>query len=551
MPSRVRETKTPVRPTALGADTSAWSSPSVPVRRKLPACLALLACVTARAQDDPSRTLFRPGTVLELRIELDEAAVASLRTNPRSHVRATLHDGRTAHRDVGVKLKGAAGSFREFDDRPAFSISLDKFDSPTDFHGLRKFHLNNSVQDGTLLHEWLGSGLAGAAGVPATRVAHARVRVNERDLGMYVLKEGFDERFLQRHFGSRDAILFDGGFCQDIDADLELDEGDEATARERLAALREACAIADPAARARRLAELVDVDAFVTFVALELMLGHWDGYAMNRNNYRLVFPPEGGARFLPHGMDQLFGDAEASILSMPPAIVARALLRLPDVRKKYRKRVTELLPLFAPAKLGPRIAEVVAGLRPAMARLGDEAATAHRDAVTDLEARLAARWRSLREQAAAPDPKPVATEPGRLVAVKGWHPAPESEEAQLEETRIEGVRALLLASRTGNPVTASWRTTVLLAPGRHRFVATVRTDSVVGAEGDADAGVTVRVSGQAAERRIQGTARWDRIEFEFEVQNEPDDIELVVELRNASGRAWVQQDSLRVGRLKP
>jgi len=35
------------------------------------------------------------------------------------------------------------------------------------------------------------------------------------------------------------------------------------------------------------------------------------------------------------------------------------------------------------------------------------------------------------------------------------------------------------------------------------------------------------------------------------VQNEPDDIELVVELRNASGRAWVQQDSLRVGRLKP
>ena len=56
---------------------------------------------------------------------------------------------------------------------------------------------------------------------------------------------------------------------------------------------------------------------------------------------------------------------------------------------------------------------------------------------------------------------------------------------------------------------------------------------------------------QLEETRIQGTARWDRIEFEFEVQNEPDDIELVVELRNASGRAWVQQDSLRVGRLKP
>ncbi len=511
----------------------------------------MLAAASAPCQQDPAAGLFRGTDVPELRIELDDAAVASLRKDPRTHVRATLHDGRAVHRDVAVKLKGAAGSFREFDDRPAFSISLDKFDCPTDFRGLRKFHLNNSVQDGSLLHEWLGSHLAAAAGVPATRVAHARVRVNERDLGMYVLKEGFDERFLQRHFGTDATMLFDGGFCQDIDANLELDEGDEAVARERLAALREACAIADPAVREQRLAELVDVDAFVSFVALELMLGHWDGYALNRNNYRLAFTPAGGARFLPHGMDQLFGDAEASILAMPPATVARALLRLPDVRKKFRKRVTELLPHFAPARLGPRIAGVMAALRPAMARVGDDAAMAHRDAVTDLEARLAARWRSLRDQATAPDPRPVATEPGRLVVVKGWHPAPESEAAQLEEVRADGMRALLLASRTGAPVTASWRTTVLLAPGHHRFVATVRTDSVVGAEGDADAGLTLRVSGQAAERRITGTAKWERIEFEFEVQDEPDDIELVVELRNATGRAWVQQDSLRVGRLKP
>ncbi len=535
----------------LGGDQPRCSSPRVPRRALLPAMFTTLASLTALAQDDPARNLFRGGTVLDLRIELDEASVEALRKAPRTHVRATLRDGSRVHGNVAVKLKGAAGSFREFDDRPAFSISFDKFDSEGDCHGLRKFHLNNSVQDSSLLHEWLGSTLAAAAGVPATRVAHARVRVNERDLGMYVLKEGFDERFLQRHFGTKEAVLFDGGFCQDIDADLELDEGDPATARERLAALREACAIADPVGRGRALAGLVDVEAFVSFAALELMLGHWDGYSQNRNNYRLVFPPDGGARFLPHGMDQLFGDAEASILAMPPAIVARALLRLPDVRKRFRKRVTELLPLFAPAKLAPRMAEVEAGLRPAMARLGDEAAQSHRDAVNDLEARLAARWRSLRDQASAPDPKPVTTEPGRLVAVKGWHPAPESEEARLEETRVEGMRALLLASRTGSPVTGAWRTTVLLAPGRHRLVGTLRTDAVVGADDDADAGVTLRASGQAAVRRITGTTKWDRFEFDFEVPNEPDDIELVVELRNASGRAWVQLDSLRVGRRKP
>jgi len=513
--------------------------------------LALFVALHAQAQEDPAKNLFRPGTVLDLRIELDEAAVASLRKDPRTHVRALLFDGRTEHRDVAVKLKGAAGSFREFDDRPAFSISLDKFDCRTDLRGLRKFHLNNSVQDGSLLHEWIGSTVANAAGVPATRVTHARLRVNERDLGVYVLKEGFDEGFLERHVGTREAMLFDGGFCQDIDADLELDEGDEATARTLLAALREACSVPDPVERGRRLAQCIDVEAFLTFAAVELMLGHWDGYAMNRNNYRLVFLPDGrGARFLPHGMDQLFGDAEASVLAMPPATVARAVLRLPELRKRFRKRLQELLPLFAPARLQPRLSEMATGLRTAFAAVGEDAANAHRDAVTDLEARLAARWRSLREQVTAPDPKPVASEPGRVVMLKGWHPAPESEDAEVGEPRTEGMRTLMLASRSGAPVTASWRTTVLLAPGRYRLLGTLRADKVAGAADDMDAGASLRVSGQAATRRITGTTRWEKVEFEFEVLHEPDDVELVVELRAAGGKVWVQQDSLRITRLR-
>jgi hypothetical protein len=112
------------------------------------------------------------------------------------------------------------------------------------------------------------------------------------------------------------------------------------------------------------------------------------------------------------------------------------------------------------------------------------------------------------------------------------------------------MRTLMLASRSGAPVTASWRTTVLLAPGRYRLLGTLRADKVVGAADDMDAGASLRVSGQAATRRITGTTRWEKVEFEFEVLHEPDDVELVVELRAAGGKVWVQQDSLRITRLR-
>ena len=77
---------------------------------------------------------------------------------------------------MALKLKGAAGSFREWDDRPALTLNMGKLRKGGAYHGLVKFHLNNSVQDETYLHEWLCSDLfRRAPGVPAPRkrVTHA------------------------------------------------------------------------------------------------------------------------------------------------------------------------------------------------------------------------------------------------------------------------------------------------------------------------------------------------------------------------------------------
>ncbi len=143
--------------------------------------------------------LFEEHRVRQLALNLSEQEIEKIRKENRPYVRATLLetlDGVTkTYPDVSIKIKGAAGSSREFDDKPALTLRTDRIQRDQRFHGLKKFHLNNSVQDETYLHEWVSSKYFQAADYPAPRVAHARLKINERDMGLYVLKEGFDDSF--------------------------------------------------------------------------------------------------------------------------------------------------------------------------------------------------------------------------------------------------------------------------------------------------------------------------------------------------------------------
>ena len=79
--------------------------------------------------------------------------------------------------------------------------------------------------------------------------------------------------------------------------------------------------------------EILDIDNFLKFMAMELMTCHWDGYCNNRNNYRFYFDPQTKkAYFFPHGMDQMFGDTNVGILHTPGALVSTAVLQNPEWR---------------------------------------------------------------------------------------------------------------------------------------------------------------------------------------------------------------------------
>ncbi|MBL8755922.1 MAG: CotH kinase family protein [Planctomycetes bacterium] len=517
-------------------------------------CLPPLTAQKAPTPErDPAREFFARGEVVHVRLRLRPEERQKLRDKPREYAAADLRIDDAVFPNVGVKLKGAAGSFRAIDERPGFTVHLGKFDGAERFHGLARFHLNNGAQDDSRLCEWLGHEVFTAAGHPAPRVAHARVWLDDQDQGLYVLRESFDKQFLVRVFGSDAGNLYDGGFCQDVDTDLEKDSGKGPDDHADLHTLRDLCSGVDRE-RGDALAAAIDVPTFVDFVALESMLGHWDGYSRNMNNFRLWLPTGGKAVFLPHGMDQLLGDTDYSVLDHPPAIVASAVLQVPAFRKRYRDRLKALLPHVQPARLVPKLEAMAAKLQKELRTVGDDAVQAHAEAVRSLVDRVRARADNLDKQSKAPEPKPLQLAVGKAMALKNWNTAAETGGVELAKKGFQGVSALHVQCQPGEDGerVAAWRTHVLLGKGRYQLRGTARCDKLVPTPKDGDGnehgGVRLRVDGAISER-LTGDRNWTALVCDFEVGEFQRNVELACELKALGGQGWFRFDSLSLVRL--
>jgi spore coat protein H len=294
-----------------------------------------------RSNQAAADDLFTNGVVRLLKIGIPEEGLRSLRRDPRTYVKAMLQEGPSQYTNALVRLKGGAGSFRGLDDKPGFTLKLEEAGSA--FHGLRKFHLNNSVQDSTYLSEWVCSQLFCQAGVPAARVAHAVVELNGRRLGLYALLESINSDFLARHFKQHHGNIYSLGANADVNQPLERMGGREPTTGLDLEALAAVARQTDVERLQTQLPQVLDVDRFLSFMALEVMLDHWDGYTFNVKNYEVYHDLDTGRMvFMLHDLDQVLRNVNAPVMPQAQGLVARAILRDPAARTAYRARFAEL-----------------------------------------------------------------------------------------------------------------------------------------------------------------------------------------------------------------
>ncbi|MBI4476795.1 MAG: CotH kinase family protein, partial [Acidobacteria bacterium] len=102
-------------------------------------------------------------------------------------------------RNVGIRSRGS-GSRNPF--KPGLKVDFNQFVKAQEFLGLKSFVLDNLVQDPSMLHERVAMRFFERMGIPAPRVTHARLFVNDEYAGVYGVVESIDKDFLRRVFGA-------------------------------------------------------------------------------------------------------------------------------------------------------------------------------------------------------------------------------------------------------------------------------------------------------------------------------------------------------------
>jgi spore coat protein H len=518
---------------------------------------ATAASYAKKEKRAPGEEIFDNKTVLPLRIEISSNELARLRRNDRQDVRATVWEGSNVWHNVALHVKGAAGSRRVIDDaKPALTLRFNEFTPDQKFHGLRKIHLNNSVQDASYMCENICGELFRKVGVPAARVSYATLELNGKKRGLYVLKEGFTKDLLGIYFKNTKGNLYDGGFLREVSEQLERDLGGDDDVKDwsDLKALAKAAQEPDAEKRWEELNRVLDVERFFKFMALEVMTWDWDGYFMNRNNYRVYHDLDTGKMvFFPHGMDQMFWEPTRPILpqdKINSSLVGRAVLTTPAGKKIYREYFGEVFTnIFQVEVLTNRVNELAALLKP---HVGSD----HEGHVKTIRDRIAARHKSLALALTLPEPEPLKFQSGVAKLVEWELPADiqalqEKGECRRGRVNIDGRHSLYI--QTSELSAGSWRTRVMLDPGVYRFEALVKTADVAGVEDPKKGeGAGVRHSGTqfARDNKLVGTSDWELLTHTFSVTPGNDTVYLLCELRAAAGEAWFDVDSLKLVKVK-
>ncbi|MDG2219783.1 MAG: CotH kinase family protein [Rubripirellula sp.] len=310
--------------------------------------------------------LFKPAHLLKVDIQVDPADWDTMRKqsrdffgslsaeepvdSPFDYVKADVTiDGRKI-KQVGIRKKGFLGSLDE--NRPSLKIRFDRYRDQSPFGELDRITLNNNKQDPSKLSQYLSYKLFAEAGVPSPRCNFAVVTVNGKSLGVYSHVESLKPPMLKRVFGDGSGLLAEGTLADFLPSAGKRFEYKKKLKNKTKTKIHELTDyLQESEIDVQKLDELVDLESFLTYWATESLIGFWDGYSHNQNNFFVYENPQDTRLyFLPWGTDSAFTtdvprviEPIANLAVHSNSALANHLYRLPETRERYLATLRSLL----------------------------------------------------------------------------------------------------------------------------------------------------------------------------------------------------------------
>jgi spore coat protein CotH len=319
--------------------------------------------LSAQEKKLSANKLFDPNQIVDIKIEVPQKDWDTIRRQSRSfaesltkktaaspftYVKCDITIDGVTIKDVGIRKKGFIGSLDE--NRPSLKIKFDHYQGQTPVDGLDRLTLNNNKQDPSRINQYLAYKLFNESGTAAPRCNFAKVTVNGKPLGIYSNVESVKEPFLKNRFADGTGGLFEGTVTDFFDDFVrKFEKKNQSADYKSIAQITEI--LAQEQVDLAALNKLVDIDAFVKFWAMESLIGFWDGYCNNQNNFFIYQKPANGKYyFIPWGIDSAF----TKTMPLPPyrvrprsvhsqSILANRLYRIAKIRKQYEQTLMDFL----------------------------------------------------------------------------------------------------------------------------------------------------------------------------------------------------------------
>jgi spore coat protein CotH len=314
---------------------------------------AVLVGAAAPAAAQTADDLFGTGTIHEIRLFINSKDLHQLRTRYEENVyyTADLVWGRLRVRNAAVRVRGRATRSAA---KPSLRVDFDRYVTGQRFLGLRSLVLDNGLQDPSLMREPLAMAVFARMGLASSRESFCRLYINNVEHGLYTIVEAIEPEFLTRTLQDAGGYLFEYHYPgryygEDLGDDLS---AYAALYEPRTHRLESAVSLYGPirelfgevnqpidAVWRDRVGRYLDLEAFVTYLAIDTFLSDNDGLVgfHGMNNF-YVYRPAGTTvhRFIPWDKDLAVGDVEFPVFNrLEENALSRGAMSFPDLRALY------------------------------------------------------------------------------------------------------------------------------------------------------------------------------------------------------------------------
>ena len=236
------------------------------------------------------------------------------------HFPATFYYYSSAHNDtiqnVGFRVRGNTSRSAN---KKSFKVSFNEYTQGKKFKGIEKMNLVGQHNDPSLLRYWMSLTTLNTNDLINSRSSYIKLYINGEYKGIYLNVEHIDDEFLEKRFIGDDHgnlykctwgadLKYKGSNQSSYYGPYELKTNKSTNDYSDLIQFIQTLNSISDADFPCFIEDYFEVELYLKTLAAEMIIGHWDGYAFNKNNYYLYQQPSSGKFvFIEYDMDNTFG----------------------------------------------------------------------------------------------------------------------------------------------------------------------------------------------------------------------------------------------------